>query len=304
MPHDITRILDAAASRVWLIDEDKGAEIASLLALWAAGGSAPDWTGSDNAPVYAADSVPGRSGPIHVIQLHGAVMPRSGMMARMSGGSSMEQFGKAFDQAAADTSASAIVLDIDSPGGAVDLVAETADKVYRARRAGRPIVAVANTLAASAAYWVAAAADEIVVTPSGQVGSIGVYGMHEDISAALEARGVKRTLIRSGPRKAEGVEGPLDEAALRHRQAQADAMYEMFTRAVARNRGVQASVVRADPETADAHFGGGRAYPARRAVQLGMADRVATFEETIKRLASGRRTRSVTTAKARLSIIG
>ena len=301
MPHEIERILAACASRVWLIDEDKGVEIAQLLALRAATGEGAFWDGQENAPVYAAESLPGRSGPVHVLNLSGTIMPRGGMMARMSGGASLDQFGKAFEQAAADTTASAIVLDIDSPGGAVDLVAETAEKVYSARRAGRPIVAVANTLAASAAYWIASAADEIVVTPSGAVGSIGVYGMHDDISKALEQRGITRTLVKAGPRKAEGAIGPLDDAALKHRQASADYAYDMFVKAVARNRGISAGVVRADPEVSAEHFGGGRAYPAARAVKLGMADRVATMEDTLARLARGRR--SVSTARAHLALI-
>jgi len=304
MPRDITRVLDAAAGRVWLIDRDKGAEIAGLLALWGAGEAAPDWNGAENEPVYAGDSVPGRTGPVHVLQLHGMIAPRGGMMTRMSGGASMEQFGRAFDQAAADTTASAIVLDINSPGGAVDLVAETAEKVHSARRAGRPITAVANTLAASAAYWIASAADEIVVTPSGSVGSIGVYGMHEDISAMLEARGIKRTLFRAGPRKAEGALGPLDDAAMKHRQAGAEYAYDMFVKAVARNRGVAASVVRADPEDSEQHFGGGRSYPARDAVRLGMADRIDTLEGTLKRAAAGQRSRSARMARARLTLLG
>lgn len=288
---DIERILQAAAGRVWLIDEDKGLEIAQLLAL-RADGAAP---GAAEAPepIYAAEPIKGRTGPVHVLRLEGTIVPRSGMMSRFSGGASLERFGEAFDQAAADRNAQAIVIQIDSPGGVIDLVAETAEKIYRARRDDRPIVAVANTMAASAAYWIASSASEIVVTPSGSVGSIGVYGMHDDMSAALEARGIRRTLIRAGARKAEGAVGPLDEPALKHRQASVDEAYDQFTRAVARNRGVDVARVRADPEEAEQHFGGGRAYPARQAVRLGMADRVATLEATLRRLARGQRSPAV-----------
>ena len=302
MPHEIDRILAAAATRVWLIDEAKAEEIVSLLALRSSTGSGATWDGDENEPVYAAESVAGRRGPIHVLNLEGTIMPKSGLMGRMSGGASLEQFGKAFDTAAADANAEAIVLNIDSPGGVVDLVAETAEKVFSARRAGRPIVAVANTLAASAAYWIASASDELVVTPSGSVGSIGVYGMHDDLSEAMKKLGVNRTLIRSGPRKAEGVVGPLDDAAKAHRQKSADYTYDMFVKAVSRNRGVSASVVRADPEQADEHFGGGRAYPSREAVRLGMADRVATLDETLARLSRGGRRPNTRTARARLNL--
>ncbi|MDF0598981.1 S49 family peptidase [Psychromarinibacter halotolerans] len=303
MPHEIDRVLAAVQSRTWLIDEQKAAEVVALLAVRAETGAGVEWAGEDNEPIYAAEPVSGRRGTVHVLNLQGTIMPRAGMLGRMSGASSLDQFGKAFDEAAAGANAQAIVLDIDSPGGAVDMVAETAEKIYRARRAGRPIIAVANTMAASAAYWIASAADEVVVTPSGHVGSIGVYGMHDDISAALEKMGVKRTMVRSGARKAEGAVGPLDEAALKHRQASADYAYDMFTRAVARNRGVDLAVVRADPEKDAAHMGGGRAYNAKTAVSLRMADRVATFEETLQRVASGRKPTNTSLARRRMALL-
>lgn len=302
MSHEIDRILAACAGSTWAIDEAKAAEIAAMLALRAEG-SETGWDGGEKEAVYAAQPVKGRNGPVHVLQLHGTVVPRGGMMSRMSGAASLEQFSKAFAAAANDPSAQAIVLNIDSPGGVVDMVAETQEAIFAARRADRPIVAVANTLCASAAYWIASAADETVVTPSGKVGSIGVLGQHNDMSKMLEKLGVSRTIISSGARKAEGVFGPLDEAALKHLQASADYAYDMFVKAVARNRNVPVATVRADPEASEAHFGGGRAYNAREAVRLGMADRVATFEATLSRVASGRRRATrASVARARLAL--
>lgn len=301
MPHDIDRVLNLAAGHVWMIDQAKAREIAAFLALRADGASS--WDQEPKPVAYAGEPVSGRRGPVHVLRLHGTIMPRAGMMSRMSGGVSMEAFQQAFRAAAEDSTAQAIVLDVDSPGGIVDLVPETAAMVYAARRADRPIVAVANTMMASAAYYIGSAADEIVVTPSGDVGSIGVYGMFDDMSEAFKMRGVNRTVIRSGPRKAEGAFGPLDDEARAHFQAGADAAYDMFVQAVARHRGVSAAVVRADPEKEAAHFGGGRAYSAREAVRLGMADRVDTFENTLMRVAQGRRSRRTSAARARLSLI-
>lgn len=157
--------------------------------------------------------------------------------------------------------------------------------IRAARREDRPIVAVANTCACSAAYWIASAADEIVVSPSAQVGSIGVFTIHQDISEALAAEGVRMTLIRSGPRKAETHPfGPLEPEAAAALQARVSETYADFVSAVAANRGVPESVVRADPESGEAHFGGGRAYNAREAVRLGMADRVESLSETLARL--------------------
>ncbi|MEX0302257.1 MAG: S49 family peptidase, partial [Leisingera sp.] len=283
MPHEIERVLQAAAGGVWLIEPEKAMAIIGFLSLRAQGGET-EWAEAGNKPVYAMRPVQGRKGTVHLLRLHGTIMPRGGMMARMSGGASLEMFQKAFTQAANDANASAIVIDIDSPGGMVSQVPETAAMVRAARRAGRPIIAVSNSLAASAAYWIASAADEIVVTPSGRVGSIGVYTMHDNLAEALAKAGIERSVISAGPRKTEGLPfAPLGKEALAALRADINSTYSMFVQEVAKGRGVDAEVVRADPEKAAAHFGGGRSYRAQEAVRLGMADRVATLDETLQR---------------------
>lgn len=305
MPHEIDRILGAVAGGVWLIEANKAAEIVNFLAL-RAGGDAPGWESEEKPPSYAADPFPARSGGhVAVLRLHGTVVPRGGMMTRMSGGASMEQFQKAFREADGDSGTRAIVIDVDSPGGMVDLVPETAAMIRNARRAGRPIIAVANTLAASAAYWVASQADELVVTPSGMVGSIGVMTQRENLIEALKMKGIERELFSKGPRKAEGhpFGPPMDDAARAALNAELEEIYALFVSDVAKARGVPVATVRADPETAEAHFGGGRAYHARQAVRLGMADRVATLEDTIKRAARGRPPRQAAEARRRLALL-
>lgn len=289
MPHEITRVLAAAAGSVWAIDPSKGMEIANMLALRAAG-QPRDWAGDQSAAMPISQSFEGRRGTVHVLQLHGTIFPRANMMTEMSGGATLTAFGRAFDEAAADERASAIVLDIDSPGGVVTLVEETAAKIFAARRPDRPIVAVANHMAGSAAYWIASAADQIVAPPSAVVGSIGVYTMHDNLAGALELAGIDRTTIHEGARKVETLPyGPLDDAARRFLQSSVADTYRSFTGDVARFRGVAPAVVRADPESADAHYGGGRAYHARQARQLGMIDRVASMDEVLSDLAQGKR---------------
>jgi ClpP class serine protease len=83
---------------------------------------------------------------------------------------------------------------IDSPGGALDGVPEFAGEIF-ATRGRKKVIAIANTIAASAAYWIASSAEELVVTPSGSVGSIGVFAVHEDLSKALDMAGLKVTLL-------------------------------------------------------------------------------------------------------------
>jgi signal peptide peptidase SppA len=156
-------------------------------------------------------------------------------------------------------------------------VEELAAEIYQAR-GQKPVVAVANSLAASASYWIAASADELVVTPSGEVGSIGVFAMHEDMSGLMEQMGVRVSLISAGKHKTEtNPFEPLTDEARAALQEQVDGYYEMFVRAVARGRGVGVADVRGG-------FGEGRLVGAKEAVRLGMADRVETMEQTIGRL--------------------
>lgn len=305
MPHEIERILGAVSSGIWAIEPSKAVEIVNFLALRASGKNT-SWDAEAVAPVCAAEPMPDRrGGTVHVLNLRGSIIPRGNMMSRMSGGSSMQQFQKAFLEAANDSNASALIIDVDSPGGMVDLVPETAAIIRNARRADRPIIAVANTMAASAAYWLASQADEIVVTPSGMVGSIGVLTDRRNMRKALIEAGIDLTLFSSGPRKAEGhpFGEPLDEGAKSAIQAETDEVYAMFVSDVSKGRGVPVAQVRADPETSEAHFGGGRAYHARRALKLGMVDRIATFEETLARAVRGRSPRNTAQARRRLAVL-
>lgn len=214
---------------------------------------------------------------VAVLPLFGTIFPRANMMTEMSGATSAESFSKYFSDLVNDPEISAIVLDVDSPGGAVYGVDELSRKIFDARGT-KPIVAVANHSMASAAYWIATAADEVIVSPSGEVGSIGVFAMHKDISAGLEKEGIKVSLISAGKYKVEGNPyEPLAEEARAALQKDVDEVYDTFIEAVARNRGVKAALVRDS-------FGEGRMVAARQAVALGMADRVGTLDETLERV--------------------
>ena len=219
-------------------------------------------------------------GGIAVVPLKGVLMPQmGGLFALLFGGGGLQSFQTQFSDAALDPDVEAIVMDIDSPGGMVDQIPETAEQI-RAARADKPVVAVANTQAASAAYWLASQADEIVVTPSGDIGSIGVYELHRDLSAAHEQAGIKPTLISAGKYKVEGNPyEPLGDEGRAAIQSDVDDYYRMFTAAVARGRGVSAEDVRNG-------YGEGRSLHARQAVTAGIADRVGTLGDTVRRVAS------------------
>ena len=149
------------------------------------------------------------------------------------GGTSTERLGHQIDAAVNDDSIKTIILDIDSPGGSVAGVPEVADKIFKARDK-KPVVAVANSMAASAAYWIGSAAQELVVIPSGMVGSIGVISAHTDVSKFEENQGFKTTLITAGKFKAEGnMFEPLGTEALESIQSVVDEYYDSFVSAVA-----------------------------------------------------------------------
>ena len=217
---------------------------------------------------------------VAVLPLFGTIIPRADYFEEASGATSAESFGKQFDKLVKDPNVDAIVIDVNSPGGQVGGIQEVSQQIYDARGT-KPIIASANQLMASAAYWIGTAADELVVSPSGEVGSIGVFAVHQDMSAALEDAGLKLSIISAGRYKVEGNPyEPLTEEARGAIQASVNDFYDAFVNDIARNRGVNSDAVRNG-------FGEGRVVGARQAVDLGMADRIETLNETIDRLLGG-----------------
>jgi signal peptide peptidase SppA len=239
-----THILNYVASVPWAILPDKMQEILSVLAFRAAGHS---FTSEEiQARIGEAKSGARASsgGGVAVIPIRGVIAHRMGGMDDMSGGTSAERISAMLKQVSADESISTIVYDIDSPGGTVPGVQELASQMF-ALRGVKTQIAQVNDLAASAAYWLASQADEIVSLPSGSAGSIGVFTVHQDLSKALEAEGIKIDVIKAGKYKTEGNPfEPLSEESRAFIQARVDEAYSQFVKDVARGRGVNASDVK------------------------------------------------------------
>jgi signal peptide peptidase SppA len=224
-------------------------------------------------------SVSNSGGGIAVLPLYGIVTQRGNMVDDVSGPgtASTQQFSNMLRAALQDETVSQILIDIDSPGGSVYGVAELADEIVNAR-SHKPIVAIANSLAASAAYWIGCSASEFYVTPGGEVGSIGVWQAHQDYSKAMDDAGVKTTLISAGKFKVEGNPyAPLDEEAQGFMQSRVDDYYAAFTKAVAKGRGVPISQVRDG-------MGQGRVLGADAALASSMVDGIATFDDVVKKM--------------------
>jgi signal peptide peptidase SppA len=224
-------------------------------------------------------------GSIAVMPLFGIMAQRMNMVVDFSGGTSTTMFGQAFDALMDDPAIGAIVLDVDSPGGSVFGLEELSKKIFAAR-GKKKLVAVANSLMASAAYYVATAAEQVYVTPGGQVGSVGTLAIHGEGSKADEAAGFRYTLIRAGEYKAEGNPyEPLGDEARNEMQRRVNGYYDMFVAAVARHRGVTKTVVQRD-------YGQGRVLMAKDAKEAGMVDGIATLEQVIGKLAKSQNRQS------------
>jgi signal peptide peptidase SppA len=275
------RIMRAVYATPWFIERAKLEAILGFLELKASGGGPSDEKLAEVRAASAARSVARTTGAVAVLPLFGVISHRANMMQDISGGTSIDKFTSAFRQAVNDPNIKAIVLDIDSPGGSTDGVDELSAEIFQAR-GQKPITAIANTLCASAAYYLGCSATEFVAAPSALVGSIGVYMAHTDFSEMDAKAGVKTTLISAGKYKTEGNEfEPLSDGARAAAQAIVDSFYEQFVKAVARGRGVGAAAVRNG-------FGEGRVVTAKQAVELGMVDRVATFDQVLAKYGASR----------------
>jgi capsid assembly protease len=285
------RIIAEVRDQPWAILPSKLAAITSLLQLRAAGVTLTerDLQARLGEPRERPD-LDVTSGGVGILPVFGVLAQRMNLMQAISGGTSTEQLADEFRALRDDPKVKAILLAVDSPGGSIYGIEELADEIREARdRGGKPIVAIADSLAASAAYWLAAQADTVYTTPGGDVGSIGVFTAHEDLSGALEQAGIKTTLIAAGPYKTEANPfEPLSDEARAAIQARVDGAYGRFLAGVAAGRRVPAATVRSS-------YGGGRVLAARDALAAGMVDGLATLGAVIENLeATVPRSRSTT----------
>ena len=228
-------------------------------------------------------SAPGRNpragyeiaGGVAIIEVCGTLVQKLGSLRPWSGMTGYDGIRQNFMTAMADPEVKAIMLDIDSPGGEVSGCFDLVDAIYKAR-GKKPIWAILNESAYSAAYAIASAADRIVVPRTGGVGSIGVIWMHMDWSKALTAAGFKVTFITYGDLKADGhPEIPLSEDARKRFQADITTMGELFVSTVARNRNISAQAVR-DTQAAT--------YLGADGVSHGLADEVMAPDAAFRAL--------------------
>lgn len=226
----------------------------------------PGDTGQARKPYFVTED------KIAVISILGPLVKRQSGEFSSGGPTTYGKIENEFMDAATDPSIRGILLVVDSPGGESVGAFELSDLIY-SQRGEKPIYAVADGDAFSAAYALASAAERLYVTKSGGVGSVGVYLLHVDQSAFNAKLGVKPTYIFAGATKVQGnPHEPLSDDARDTFQSEVDRIYEMFSNTVARNRGMSISAVKGTE--ANLFFG-------ENGVSVGFADQVGTLADAM-----------------------
>jgi signal peptide peptidase SppA len=223
-----------------------------------------------------ADRARTRNG-VATLDAIGPLFKRANLMTAISGATSYEILRGDLQAAIDDPQVHAILLNIDSPGGEASGAGELAQAVADAR-GQKPIVAYVGGVGASAAYWIASAADKIVVDPSARLGSIGVQVAFVEREARAGEKKYRFVSSQSPLKNPD----PGTEEFNAEVQGTIDAMAQVFVEAVARNRGVATETVLKD-------FGKGGTFVGQMAIEAGLADSIGTFEGVLAELSAGGR---------------
>lgn len=207
--------------------------------------------------------------PVKGMLLHGFPFAAFGMAT------GYDYIVKAFERGMADPEVQSIAMIVNSGGGEVAGNFDAVDRLYQMRGA-KPMVALVNEHAYSAAYSLASAMDRIVIPRTGGVGSVGVLTSHIDRSKQLENSGLKVTFIHAGKHKVDGNPmEPISEEVRSRMQARIDGLYNIFTATVARNLGVSEQTVRGTEA---------QVYSAEESITLGFAHSVQAFDAALAAL--------------------
>lgn len=216
---------------------------------------------------------------IAVVSVIGTLVSRSGYLDATSGLQAYGDIAGAIAAAMDDASVRGVILDVDSSGGEVGGLFDLVEQIQATRSSGaKPLWAVANESALSAAYAIASAADRLYVTRTGEVGSIGVVAVHVDESGADAKAGLAWNFVFAGEQKVDGnAHEPLSERARATIQTDVDRLYSEFCGLIAANRGLTAETMRG---TNAAIFRG------EMAIRAGLADRLGTLDLAVAEMAA------------------
>lgn len=176
---------------------------------------------------------------VAIIPVDGTLVQKQSGIDPWSGMVGYNQIARKIREARNDRAVRGILLDIDSPGGEVSGCFALAEEIFNgsAREGGKPVWAFANEMACSAAYALACVCDRVFMPDTGVIGSVGVWTMLADFTAAMDKNGIAVTLRRAGERKARG--GPYekwDKETLAKIDAWLDQTWGIFASVVAQGR--------------------------------------------------------------------
>jgi len=172
-----------------------------------------------------------------------------------------------------DDDIKAIVLRVDSPGGAVAPSQEIHDAIKRIKARKKVVVSMGG-MAASGGYYISAPADRIFAEPGTLTGSIGVIFLHFNVRGLLEWAKVEETTLKSGKYKDTlSPFRPIQETDREEIQSISDDVYSQFVQAVAQGRGMPEARVREIAE--------GRIYTGKRAKELKLVDELGGFDDAV-----------------------
>ncbi|HEY1035554.1 MAG TPA: S49 family peptidase [Pseudoxanthomonas sp.] len=266
------RVLSAIKSRPWAITQQA---METILSIAERTNESPQAVAAKlGRPLDNTYAVENRNG-VAVLPVEGPLFKRAGFFDEISGATSYARLATDFAAALNDPGINAIVLNIDSPGGDAMGVSEFADQIFAARGT-KPVIAYVDGQAASAAYWIAASADEVVTSDTGMIGSIGAVLSIQDTRQREAKNGVTTHEIVSSQSPFKRVD-PATEVGRSKLQALVDSLAAVFIDKVAQYRAVSA-------ETVMQEFGQGGSFVGQAAVDAGLADRVGSFEGVIEEL--------------------
>lgn len=221
---------------------------------------------------------------VAIIPVSGSISKSTGFLSFLFGGASINRIRADIEAAMDDRRVRALVLNVDSPGGRVPGVSELADFIYDAREQ-KPVVTFSDGNITSAATWIGSAANQKIISPTAQDGSIGVMVMHVDFSKLDERIGIKTTYITAGKYKAIGNDAePLSDEARKMIEDRLSRTYDVFINDIARFRDADEDTVRQD-------MAEGRVFVGQQAVDAGLSDRLGSLEDAVAaaaQLAGGR----------------
>lgn len=227
--------------------------------------------GKDADPFELPPLVEVRDG-VGIVSLKGPLVSGSAGWMRLFGVTGYDDFQAGLMEAATDKSVKSLMIYAATPGGAVEGVDETSEMVKQIS-ALKPVLTYAGGSMASAGYWIGSAGSRRLASRTSQVGSIGVVATHIEYSQKMAKEGITPTVVRSGKWKAlGGPYEPLSDLAREELQATADAINDIFEARVAVNVGRTQKQVHE-------RMGQGRVFMGSKAVDAGLVDGIATFQE-------------------------